>query len=69
VQGQNDPRVPASEAEQMVRALKARGTPVWYLNAKDEGHGFAKQKNREFQTAATALFVQRYLLDGASRAP
>jgi dipeptidyl aminopeptidase/acylaminoacyl peptidase len=63
VQGQNDPRVPASEAEQMVKALKARGTPVWYLNAKDEGHGFAKQKNREFQTAATALFVQRYLLD------
>lgn len=69
VQGQNDPRVPASEAEQMVKALKARGTPVWYLNAKDEGHGFAKQKNREFQTAATALFVQRYLLDEASRAP
>ncbi|MFO0797889.1 MAG: S9 family peptidase [Gemmataceae bacterium] len=63
VQGQNDPRVPASEAEQMVKALKARGTPVWYLNAKDEGHGFAKQKNREFQAAATALFVQRYLLD------
>jgi dipeptidyl aminopeptidase/acylaminoacyl peptidase len=66
VQGQNDPRVPASEAEQMVKALKARGTPVWYLNAKDEGHGFAKQKNREFQTAATALFVQRYLLDETS---
>jgi len=67
VQGQNDPRVPASEAEQMVRALKARGTPVWYLNAKDEGHGFAKQKNREFQAAATALFVQRYLLDESAK--
>ncbi|QDU23139.1 S9 family peptidase [Urbifossiella limnaea] len=67
VQGQNDPRVPASEAEQMVKALKARGTPVWYLNAKDEGHGFAKQKNREFQTAATALFVQRYLLDESAK--
>lgn len=62
VQGQNDPRVPAGEADQMVRALKARGTPVWYLLAKDEGHGFAKQKNREFQAAATALFVQRHLL-------
>jgi dipeptidyl aminopeptidase/acylaminoacyl peptidase len=62
VQGQNDPRVPASEAEQMVKALKTRGTPVWYLNAKDEGHGFAKQKNREFQAAATAVFVQQYLL-------
>ncbi|HEX4613778.1 MAG TPA: S9 family peptidase [Urbifossiella sp.] len=63
VQGLNDPRVPASEADQMVKALKARGTPVWYLLAKDEGHGFAKQKNREFQTAATALFVRQYLLD------
>lgn len=62
VQGQNDPRVPASEAEQMVKALKARGTPVWYLNALDEGHGFAKQKNREFQAAATAVFVQQFLL-------
>lgn len=65
IQGQNDPRVPASEADQMVKALKARGTPVWYLLAKDEGHGFAKQRNREFQAAATAVFVQRYLLDSS----
>ena len=63
VQGLNDPRVPASEADQMVKALKARGTPVWYLLARDEGHGFAKQRNREFQAAATAVFVKKYLLD------
>ena len=42
VQGANDPRVPASEAERIVATLKARGTPVWYLLARDEGHGFAK---------------------------
>lgn len=65
IQGQNDPRVPASEADQMVKALQARGTPVWYLLAKDEGHGFAKQRNSEFQAAATAVFVQRYLLDSS----
>lgn len=62
VQGMNDPRVPASEADQMVSALKRRGTPVWYLAAKDEGHGFAKKKNVEFQAAATAAFVKKHLL-------
>jgi dipeptidyl aminopeptidase/acylaminoacyl peptidase len=62
VQGGNDPRVPRSEAEQMVAALKKQGTPVWYLLAKDEGHGFAKKRNADFQFYATVLFVRRYLL-------
>jgi hypothetical protein len=43
-QGQNDPRVPASEAEQIVAAVRKNGKPVWYLLAKDEGHGFAKKR-------------------------
>jgi hypothetical protein len=46
----------------MVAALKAQGTPVWYLAAKDEGHGFVKKKNADFQFYATALFVEKYLL-------
>jgi dipeptidyl aminopeptidase/acylaminoacyl peptidase len=62
VAGANDPRVPKSEADQMVAALKAQGTPVWYLAAKDEGHGFAKKKNADFQFYATVLFVEEYLL-------
>jgi dipeptidyl aminopeptidase/acylaminoacyl peptidase len=62
VQGGNDPRVPASEARQMVEKVKANGSPVWLLLAKDEGHGFAKKKNRDFQFYATVLFVQKYLL-------
>jgi dipeptidyl aminopeptidase/acylaminoacyl peptidase len=62
IQGLNDPRVPASEADQMVAALKKRGTPAWYLVAKDEGHGFRKKPNVEYQAAATAAFVKRYLL-------
>jgi dipeptidyl aminopeptidase/acylaminoacyl peptidase len=63
IQGLNDPRVPASEADQIVAALKSRGTPAWYLLAKDEGHGFRKKPNVEFQAAATAAFVKRFLLD------
>ena len=62
VQGKNDPRVPASESEQMVAAVRKNGTPVWYLAAKDEGHGFAKKKNADFQFYATIMFMQEYLL-------
>jgi dipeptidyl aminopeptidase/acylaminoacyl peptidase len=62
VQGKNDPRVPLIEAEQMVSALKGAGVPVWYLMAKDEGHGFAKKANADFQFYATVLFMREYLL-------
>jgi dipeptidyl aminopeptidase/acylaminoacyl peptidase len=62
IAGKNDPRVPASEGEQMVDALKKRGVPVWWLMANDEGHGFAKKKNADFLFYATARFVQEYLL-------
>src|SRR6266550_2673650 len=68
VQGMNDPRVPRSEAEQMVAALKRRGVPVWYLMAKDEGHGFRKKGNQDFQFYATILFTERYLLGAAGSA-
>jgi dipeptidyl aminopeptidase/acylaminoacyl peptidase len=63
VQGGNDPRVPLSEADQMVERVKQNGKPVWYLMAKDEGHGFAKKANADFQFYATVMFVRRYLLD------
>ncbi len=62
IQGANDPRVPLSEAEQMRDTLKKSGVPVWYLVAKDEGHGFAKKSNRDFQFYATVLFIQEFLL-------
>ncbi len=62
VAGMNDPRVPRTEAEQMVAALKQRSVPVWYLMAKDEGHGFRKKSNQDFQFYATILFTERYLL-------
>ena len=63
IQGKNDPRVPASEALQMTETVRQNGIPVWFLMADDEGHGFAKKKNIEFQFCATVLFVQTYLLN------
>ncbi|MDM7924655.1 MAG: prolyl oligopeptidase family serine peptidase, partial [bacterium] len=62
IQGANDPRVPASEAEQMMSTLKGRGIPAWSLVAKDEGHGFAKKKNQDFQFYSTILFMREFLL-------
>jgi len=62
VQGANDPRVPRTEADQMVEALKKQGTEVSYLLAKDEGHGFAKKKNYEYQFYSTVAFIRRRLL-------
>jgi dipeptidyl aminopeptidase/acylaminoacyl peptidase len=62
VQGGNDPRVPASEAAQMVAKVKANGTPVWYMLAKDEGHGFQKKTNRDFLFYALIQFVRQHLL-------
>jgi dipeptidyl aminopeptidase/acylaminoacyl peptidase len=62
-QGKNDPRVPASEADQMVATLRKRGTPVWYLLARDEGHGFAKKRNADFLFYAQVAFMKKYLLD------
>jgi dipeptidyl aminopeptidase/acylaminoacyl peptidase len=63
IQGKNDPRVPAFESEQIVEALKKRNTPVWYLMATDEGHGFAKKKNQDFQFYATVMFIKKFLLE------
>jgi dipeptidyl aminopeptidase/acylaminoacyl peptidase len=62
VQGANDPRVPLTEAEQMVKAIRGHGGTVWYLMAKDEGHGFAKKKNADHQFLSMVLFLREHLL-------
>jgi dipeptidyl aminopeptidase/acylaminoacyl peptidase len=69
VQGANDPRVPRSEAEQMVATVKRNGGPVWYLLAKDEGHGFRKKANADFQFYATVQFIRTYLLGADGMRP
>jgi dipeptidyl aminopeptidase/acylaminoacyl peptidase len=62
IQGTNDPRVPVTEATQMRDKLKANGNVVWYLEAKDEGHGFRKKANVDFQRLAVIRFMQDYLI-------
>lgn len=64
IQGKNDPRVPISEADQMVRRVRERNVPVWYLVATDEGHGFHKKGNALVQLAVTAEFLSRVLHGG-----
>lgn len=66
VTGANDPRVPASEAEQIVAAIRANGGKVWHLVGLDEGHGFAKKVNQDYQFWSSLLFWQQTLL---ARAP
>jgi dipeptidyl aminopeptidase/acylaminoacyl peptidase len=61
VQGENDARVPASEADQMVAALRKTGTPIWYLLAKNEGHDFT-QRTLDLQLYETVMFVKEFLL-------
>jgi dipeptidyl aminopeptidase/acylaminoacyl peptidase len=63
IAGFNDPRVPWTEGEQMVKTVRANGAPVWWLMAKDEGHGFAKKRNQDFQYVATMMFLQKYLTE------
>ncbi len=61
VQGLNDPRVPYTEAEQMLKAIRSNGQEVWFMMAKDEGHGFAKKANQNAQQEATMLFLEKFL--------
>jgi dipeptidyl aminopeptidase/acylaminoacyl peptidase len=62
-QGSNDPIVPKSESDQMVKALREQGQTVWYMNALNEGHGYSRKENRDLYQQATVLFLQKYLLD------
>jgi dipeptidyl aminopeptidase/acylaminoacyl peptidase len=59
VQGLNDPRVPASESEQIVTRVRLNGGEVWYLAAKDEGHGFKKKSNKDAYQEAVAMFLEK----------
>lgn len=61
-QGLNDPRVPASESEQVVSIIRKNGGDVLYVLAKDEGHGFSKKSNRDYYSNSIVLFLEKYLL-------
>jgi dipeptidyl aminopeptidase/acylaminoacyl peptidase len=70
VVGKNDPRVPWTESRQMLDKLKNSGVTTWFLVANDEGHGYHKKKNEDFQFYATIMFVRQFLLgENLSRIP
>jgi dipeptidyl aminopeptidase/acylaminoacyl peptidase len=60
-QGENDPRVPASESEQIVRAVREKGYDVWHMKALNEGHGFRKKANRDLYEQIVVLFLRKHL--------
>lgn len=65
VTGANDPRVPASEADQIVQAVRSQGGSAWHLLGQNEGHGFARKENADYQFWASLMFWQQNLLNGA----
>jgi dipeptidyl aminopeptidase/acylaminoacyl peptidase len=62
VAGRKDPRVPYTEGEQIVARARASGTTVWYLRGENEGHGFARKENADFQFYAMLMFMRETLL-------
>ena len=62
VTGGNDPRVPASEAEQMLKGVRDKGGLAWHLLGQDEGHGFAKKVNQDYEFWTSLMFWQQTLL-------
>lgn len=61
--GKNDPRVPYTEAEQIVAKLRGLGRPVWYALALNEGHGFGKKENRDASRILYAIFWREHLVE------
>jgi dipeptidyl aminopeptidase/acylaminoacyl peptidase len=61
VHGANDPRVPVTEADQIVDSLKQRGHPVEFLRYSDEGHKISKLSNRVDSFTRMCEFLARYL--------
>ena len=51
-----------SESEQIVRALRARDVPVWYMNALNEGHGYERKENLDVYQQVSMMFFDRFLL-------
>ena len=61
IHGKNDPRVPYTEAEQIVKVLKDKGAIVEYKLYTDEGHGISKLKNRLELYPLVADFLDKYM--------
>ena len=60
-QGFNDPRVPYTEAEQIVQRIRENGQEVWYFLAMNEGHGFARRSNSDAYFRTVMYFLQTHI--------
>ena len=65
LQGENDPRVPREESDQVVERLRALGRRVEYVVYPDEGHGFTKRKNMDDANERVVAFLTKELLGAA----
>jgi dipeptidyl aminopeptidase/acylaminoacyl peptidase len=65
LQGENDPRVPKEEAEQVVEILKNEGRTVDVHYYPNEGHGFAKREDQIDAVKRTAEWFDKYLKNGS----
>jgi dipeptidyl aminopeptidase/acylaminoacyl peptidase len=61
LQGENDPRVPKGESDQVVERLRSLGRRVDYVVYPDEGHGFTKRANAEDAYGRIVDFLTREL--------
>ncbi len=59
--GSNDPRVPRSESDLIVRALRARRIPVEYMVKDDEGHSLDRRENQIEYFVRVARFLEKHL--------
>jgi len=63
LQGENDPRVPKEESDQVVDRLRGLGRRVEYVVYPDEGHGFTNRANAEDAYGRIVEFLTRELLE------
>ena len=56
-------RVPIAQAEMLVKALKGKGTPVWYVRFEDAGHLELTPATNDLSIYTWIMFVQKYLLN------
>lgn len=61
IQGANDPRVPISESDQMVKALRELGKTVDYIVFYNEGHGIFRLANKKVAYTAIVEFLHKHL--------
>jgi dipeptidyl aminopeptidase/acylaminoacyl peptidase len=66
IHGARDPRVPVSEAEQLVNALRNKGIEVRYIRLEDEGHGISKVRNRVRVYSEAIRFIYEKIVSSSA---